>query len=372
MRVLHLANGNLFGGIETFLVTLARLEQSDRSLENRFLLSHRGRLSMELEAAGSSPYVVEGVRLRHPWSVLRARRECRACVRELHPDVVVAHGPWTYVVFGQGLPAGEPLVFFQHGVARRDVLHLLAARRLPVGVIAASSQTAATTKAIFPFLEPRICPIPILPRAPIRPRPEVRSDLDAADEPIILTVARLEPGKGHSLLLHALGELVGRPWKLWIVGGWSRRSEVELLRELEGQAEALGIRGRVTFLGERSDVQDLMNAADIFCQASTTQEGFGLSLIEAMGAGLPLVVTEPAAIADPVGPEIGRRVRPVAGELAAAVDELLTDEAKRRRLGAAGRQRFMEHFASGPALDRLRDALTDLSKRDPTGRVAWA
>src|SRR5262249_50648785 len=150
MRVLHLANGNIFGGIETFLVTLARLERRMGGFENQFLLSHRGRLSTELEAAGALTLFIEGVRLRHPWTVLRARSECRARVRQLNPDVVVAHGLWTYVVFGQGLPPAPPLVYFQHGAATSDTLHRLARRRAPAAVIANSPYTASTTGKVFP------------------------------------------------------------------------------------------------------------------------------------------------------------------------------------------------------------------------------
>src|SRR5215469_1780365 len=103
MKVLHLANGNMFGGIERFLVTLAQLQQSNDTLQNEFLLSHRGRLSAELELSGARPNVLDGARLRNPLSVLRARRGCCELVDALRPDIVVAHGPWAYVVFAQGL-----------------------------------------------------------------------------------------------------------------------------------------------------------------------------------------------------------------------------------------------------------------------------
>ena len=60
---------NMFGGIETFLLTLARLEKSSTSLENRFLLSHHGRLSTELESAGSSrSWRAPGCATRGPYS----------------------------------------------------------------------------------------------------------------------------------------------------------------------------------------------------------------------------------------------------------------------------------------------------------------
>ena len=372
MRILHLANGNMFGGIETFLVTLARLEVEHDAFENHFLLSHRGRLLAELEALSARPLVVEGVRLRNPWSVRHAREQCRLQVLASRPDAVVAHGPWSYVVFGQGLPTTEPLFFFQHGIAQRDPLHFLAARRAPLGVIAASSQTASTTHFVFPGIDACICPLPVLLRRPVRARNEVRSEFHVSEEPVIVNVARLESGKGHSLLLEALGQLLERRWTLWIVGAHTRVSEERLRRDLEARARALGFADRVRFLGERADVPDLLNAADIFCQPSTEQEGFGIALLEAMGAGLPLVVTDQAAVADPVGPDIGRRVPPSPRPLAVALNELLVDEQTRRRLGTGALARFNHEHQPVTALAHLRDTLTKLCARTPSVHAKWA
>src|SRR5262249_24778307 len=151
-------------------------------LENRFLLSHRGRLSKELEDAGVSPFFIERVRIRHPWSILRARRECRTLVREHEPDVVVAHGLWTYFVFAHGLPAKQSLVLFQHGIENKDTFRRLAALRPPAGIITASAETAATTPALFPGVNVLTCPLPVLRRTPACPRQEVRTKLGAGDE----------------------------------------------------------------------------------------------------------------------------------------------------------------------------------------------
>jgi glycosyltransferase involved in cell wall biosynthesis len=372
MRVLHLAAGNMFGGIETFLVTLARLEKRSSGLENHFLLGHRGRLSNELNGAGVSPLFIEQVRIRHPWSVLRARRECRALVRQLKPDVVMAHGLWTYVVFGHGLPADQSLVLFQHGIAKRDAWHRFAALRRPAGVITASAQTASTTSALFPGTRVFTCPLPVLLRAPASSRQEVRKGLGAGSEPIILMVGRFEPGKGHRLLLEALSHLAERRWRLWIAGGSSRPSEIKFRLDLEAQARASNIHNRIEFLGERTDIEELLNAADLFCQPSIVQEGFGLALAEAMGAGLPLVVTRPAATADPVGPDVGRCVAPTPAELTSALGELIDDEPKRRSLGAAARSRFTAKFDAMTALECLRDALETLADVRSAPRQLWA
>jgi glycosyltransferase involved in cell wall biosynthesis len=371
MRVLHLANGNIFGGIETFLVTLARLEHSNGGIENHFLLSHRGRLSTELEEAGATPVFVEGVRMRHPWSVLRARRECRARVQTLKPDVVMAHGLWAYVVFGQGLPLAPPLVVFQHGAAIADALHRLASLRAPAGVIANSPYTASTTATVFPGVPVRVCRYPVVPSSPRRARDLVRAELTVREEPVIVQTSRLEPWKGQRLLLEALTRLPEIPWRLWLAGGHARPAEARFRDELEAFTRSHGLDERVTFLGERNDISDVLAAADIFCQPNIEREPYGISVVEAMSAGLPIVATKLGATADGVGPEIGRCVDPDPMALSDALRELLTDREKRIRLGSAAREHFNDNFSPAAALRDLGAALDTISSSSSTSRP-WA
>jgi len=371
MKVLHLANGNMFGGIETFLVTLARLQYRFGGLENHFLLSHRGRLATELEGAGVPCQFIEGVRLRHPWTVLRARGQCRALVRQLRPDVVVAHGLWTYVAFGQGLPPAPPLVFFQHGPAISDALHRLARRRPPAGVIANSSYTASTTGSVFPNVPVEVCRYPLDPAPPRRSRELVRAELSVGDDPVIVQTSRLEPWKGQRLLLEALARIGELPWRLWLAGGHARAAEAQFRGELEGFARRNGLDARVTFLGERTDIGDLLAAADIFCQPNIEREPYGITVVEAMSAGLPIVATSLGATADKVGPEIGRCVDPDPGALSGALRELLIDGEKRRRLGSAARKHFNDNFSPAAALRDLSAALAAMLSSASTDRQ-WA
>jgi len=371
MKVLHLANGNLFGGIETFLVALARLERSIGGFENQFLLSHRGRLSTELEAAGVSPVFIERARIRHPWSVLRARRECRAWVRRLKPDVVVAHGLWTYFVFGHGLPPTPPLLLFQHGAASKNALDRLARLRPPAGVIANSPYTASTTAIVFPAVPVRVCRYPLDPSPPRRSREITRAELSVREEPVIVQTSRLEPWKGQRLLLEALTHIGEQPWRLWLAGGHARAVEAKFRRELETFSRRHGLDERVTFLGERSDVSDLLFAADIFCQPNIEREPYGITVVEAMSAGLPIVATSLGATADNVASDIGRCVNPNPVALSAALRELLTDREKRIRLGSAAREHFKQAFSPASALRDLGAALGELSSNVGTSQ-SWA
>jgi len=362
MRVLHLGTGNLYGGIETFLVMLARLEKDGSALRNHFLLSHEGRLCAELRSVGATPEVIAGARLRHPWSVLRARRLSRAYARTVQPDVVVAHGPWAYVVFGAGLPDSTQLVFYQHGAATRDLLHRLASTRAPSGVIANSPYTASTTSQVFPEARVEICRYPVFAPKVRRPPPDVRAALGAGEDPVILQTSRLEAWKGQALLLEALGSLTDQRWRLWLAGGSARPAERRYRRELETLAERLRISDRVTFLGERDDIGDLLGAADLFCQPNVDREPYGITVVEAMSAGLPIVATDLGSTADPIGPEIGRRVAARPEALAPALRELLADRSLRDRLGAAARRRFETDFSAPAALEHLESVIRAFSR----------
>ena len=147
----------------------------------------------------------------------------------------------------------------------------------------------------------------------------------------------MESWKGHHLLLQALAELNHLSnWVCWIAGGAQRREEVEYEKSLHAQALELGLGRRIRFLGQRSDVPQLLAAADIFCQPNVGAEPFGIAFIEAMHAGLPVVTSAIGGALEIFDDSCGRLVRPndCAG-LAANLNMLVKDPALRRRLGNA-------------------------------------
>jgi glycosyltransferase involved in cell wall biosynthesis len=109
----------------------------------------------------------------------------------------------------------------------------------------------------------------------------------------LLHVARLTLAKDQETLLHAfaLARTFVPDLQLWIVGGG------ELRPKLEGVAKQIGLDGSVTFFGEQADVGPFLAAADVFVLSSVT-EGVPISLLEAMGAGLPAIVTDVGGMGD--------------------------------------------------------------------------
>jgi glycosyltransferase involved in cell wall biosynthesis len=141
---------------------------------------------------------------------------------------------------------------------------------------------------------------------------------------------------------------------LLVIGGG------HLERELKRHSEAIGISSRVHFLGPRRDLGDLLSAMDVFALPSLW-EGLPLSLVLAMGAGLPVVSTTVAGVPEVVESErTGLLVSPGdAPALGQALGRLATDSVLRDRLGAAGRASVLPRFGA----DAYVNATTCLYRR---------
>jgi glycosyltransferase involved in cell wall biosynthesis len=106
---------------------------------------------------------------------------------------------------------------------------------------------------------------------------------------------------------------------------------------LQRQASASGIADRVRFVGHRDDVRDVMDAADVFCQPNASPEPFGIVLVEALAAGLPVVAAASGGAREVVDGSCGELVPPGdAGALARVLRSLVTNAVLRRQLGGHG------------------------------------
>jgi glycosyltransferase involved in cell wall biosynthesis len=167
---------------------------------------------------------------------------------------------------------------------------------------------------------------------------------------VIVIVANLIAYKGHENILDALVAIKGKlpqPWRLLCAG-----RDDGLLTPLRHQAQQFGLTKNIEFLGLRSDVADILAAADLYVSASH-QEGFSNSILEAMASGLPVIATKVGGNAEAViEGTTGLLVAPNSPEnLAAAILRLAADPAQMKQMGAAGRHRVETEFS----LDRCVD-----------------
>jgi glycosyltransferase involved in cell wall biosynthesis len=187
----------------------------------------------------------------------------------------------------------------------------------------------------------------------------------ADDRTMILVVAGLNENKGHAFLLDAMPAVLQRhPDAHLILAGDGPQAE-----PLQHQTQRLGIESHVRFLGYRRDIPDLLHAADLVVLPSLA-EGFGLAVVDAMFAGVPVVATATGGVADIAGTNdpkcepVAWVVRPGDSKaLAAAVIESLDSPEQRRLRTDLARQRAERLFTPDRMVDGTlavyREVLTE-------------
>jgi glycosyltransferase involved in cell wall biosynthesis len=333
MKVLHVHSGNLYGGVETLLLTLARSRHFTPGMEMSVALCFEGPIADRLRATRLTPVMLGEVRLRRPDKVHRARQALRSLLAANSFDVVVCHQAWPLAIFGSVVKsAGIPLVSWVHmPQTGGHWLDRLAARIEPDCYICNSRFTASQLPSTNARVEVVYAPVePHEPHEPANRR---------TDEPLaIIQVSRMEAWKGQRVLLEALAQLRDvPPWECWQVGGAQRPAEVRYLDTLKADAERLGIGERVRFLGQRSDVPALLASSHIFCQPNVEPEAFGISFVEALYARVPVVTSSIGGAIEVVDDTCGVLVPPGdPAALAAVLAGLLRNRHEREALGRGG------------------------------------
>jgi glycosyltransferase involved in cell wall biosynthesis len=239
------------------------------------------------------------------------------------------------------------------------------ARWVPVKLTICNSQFTETRQRLQ---EPDVATVVVYP--PVSPpsaegdaaalRTEVREELRVSDDTaIVLHLGRLEPGKGHSLLFEAAATLRDvANWQVLCVGGAIGKRDEAHKANLENLVANLGLTDKVRFLGETGNAYRFYAAADIYCQPSVLPESFGITFVEAMYAGLPVVSTDIGAAKEVVTEDCGTLVPKgdVAG-LSATLRDLIVNVEKRRKLGEAGPKRAASLADPRACMSRLFEVL---------------
>jgi len=192
-------------------------------------------------------------------------------------------------------------------------------------------------------------------------RPAVRDELAlSATDRLLVAVGNLYAVKGHRYLIEAVGLLRDRQLQVHL----AIAGRGELAGVLTAQARALGVGDRVHLLGLRSDVPDLLAAADIFVLPSLS-EGLPLVLLEAMFAGCPVVACDVGDVRLALaGGQAGVLVEPGnSGALAAAIVRLVGNPAVARELGAHAAQRAAAEYGISQMLARYAATYVELLGR---------
>lgn len=300
----------------------------------------------------------------HPLRDLRALREVRTALKGLRPELITAHSskagflgrlagrslgvPVVFTVHGwaftPGVPAWQAAVYRQAErvvgpLAKRIIAVSEYDRRLGLAARIAGEDRLVTVHNGMPDVPQSLRAVP--GRNPVR----------------LVMVARFGAQKDHPTLFRALASLQHHDWELDLIG------DGPLMTEVESLAAALGLAGRVRFLGQRSDVDRILASAQISLLV-TNWEGFPLSILESMRAGLPVVASSVGGVGESVRDEENGYLVPRGDveQLRDRLERLLTSPGLRVRMGASGRARYEQDFTLDQSVNRTlgvyRDAVS--------------
>jgi glycosyltransferase involved in cell wall biosynthesis len=370
LTILHLAANRWWTGSAD---PVLRLVSGLRKRGHRVLLGliPGDRFEAKAREAGIEP--VPGLDLRarlSPLALAREVRFLRSLARAESIDVVHAHHSHDHwlAVLAAGGAKPRPLVArtfhnFRSVRAGRATGWLRGRTALAFAV---SAQIAARCReAGFPA--GRVIPVPgmadLVRFSPaVDPRP-IRAELGLGPVPIVVTVARMAPNRGHELLLAAFRRLLAMvpEARLLLVGRGQARPRLEAL------VSELGLRDRVVFTGYRDrDLPAVLAASDCFALMAAGSDESCRAVLEAMAAGRPVVARRVAALGETlVHGETGWLVDDDRPEtVAAALAEVLRDPERAATMGAAGRRRAEEEFG----VERVA-ALTEAAYAAALGRA---
>jgi L-malate glycosyltransferase len=201
------------------------------------------------------------------------------------------------------------------------------------------------------------------PRPAARTREQVRADLGVKDEFLILHMSNVRPGKRIDLLLQTFAGMRTRErTRLLILAG-------EPIEPYNEMIDGLGLRKQVIIRENEAAVEEFISAADAGLYTSD-YESFGLSILETLYFGKPIVAFDVGGIPEVAGESYPLYPFPDTAALAGALDELVKSPERARELGELGRQHVVDAFSPGKIIERYEKVYARVIERQ--GRSIFA
>jgi len=345
MKALLLITRAELGGGQTHVADLLRGMRDEFELE--LATGEEGYLTEAAEEMGIRWHVLPDlVQPISPMRDLKALHQCLRLLRQVKPDVVHAHTSKAGVIGRLAASLAEiPCIFTAHTWCFAEgtnwkwrvigtPLEKLAARVSSRIITVSDANRDLALRRGIAAPEKLITVHNGIPDCPHRATP------DSHAIPTIVMVARFSQQKAQSMLVDAVHS-IPVPFRLAFVG------EGPLREAVERQVDSLGVRDKVDFLGQRLDIPEILASADIFA-LFTKWEGFPISILEAMRAGLPVVASDVNGVHEAITDgHTGFLIPP--GDVDLFRDrlmQLLLDAKLRRRMGLEGRRRFQREFTA--------------------------
>ncbi len=367
-RLLFLHHTGLIGGAELLLLSVARHFRETSEV----VLFDDGPFRDLLEKSGvrvrvfRSAWARHGVRLGAPSfrprnlaSVLRlAWRISRAASSA---DVVLANSPKALLAGSLArLVRPKPFVWNLHDLVTQEHFHPHAIQLLVRTCNRSVTRVLADSKAdadAFISAGGRADLVRVV-HAGVAPFSLIERKRN--ETPTLGVFGRITPWKGHDVLLRALA-LVPEANAIF-VGAEEDAAFARTLRQLVAN---LGLTDRVSFLGFRNDVAQLMQKVDCIVHASTEAEPFGRVIVEGMLAQRPVIATRGGGAAEIIEDgESGLLVRPGdVAELVSAINRVLSEPEKAARMAMRGYARARTHFSEERMLCETEKYFHEIARR---------
>jgi glycosyltransferase involved in cell wall biosynthesis len=198
--------------------------------------------------------------------------------------------------------------------------------------------------------------------------------IEKARPPVVVLVGRISPWKGQDVFIRAAALVLKQfPACRFQIVGSALFGEDALEGELKQLAASLGIGEQIEFLGFRKDVPEIISAGTLVVHASTVPEPFGQVIVQAMAAGKPVVATRGGGVLEIVDDGVSGLLVPMkdADAMANAICEILSDPVRARKMGEAGRERFLERFTIEKTVEAV-EGIYDLMSNEQYWRCGNA
>jgi glycosyltransferase involved in cell wall biosynthesis len=362
------------GGAELALLHLLEHGRPGWSWHVTFL--EEGPMVGQASSAGATVDLVRAGRVRQPRRLRAAVRKLAAIAREREVDVMFGWMAKAQLYCGPAAArAGLPALWYQHGVpSRASWIDRLATAFPARGILACSKSAAAAQQRLFPHRPVRV----VYPgvdldhfspdSVPTSEEARARLGLPGTG-PLVGMFGRLQRWKGFHVLLEAMPRILEqRPDAFCVLVGGVHALEPDYRRLLERRVVDLGLEQRVRFVGLQADVSEWMQAMDVVVHASS-QEPWGLVILEAMALGKPVVASDSGGPAEIITSGVNGLLVPPGNsrQLAGAILRYLGDATFAARVCAAGRVRARD-FSTEAYAESFERAVDDiLAGRDDDG-----
>lgn len=341
MRIRHLVCTDNFAGVERYVATTST-ELAKRGHDTEVFGGNAKTMTAALEGTRVTFYDAPG-----------PRAALRASLRGPRPDLVHAHMSASDAVAVMSRPSTRaPVVSTLHFAQRRG--H----DRFTRAIYSVIPRLVTAEVAISRFVADAVGGHPMVIANGVPAPLAAQTDDGQNRAPVVLTAQRLESEKATDVALEAFAAsgLITQGWQLHVAGDGSERSY------LEHRAVTLGIDTSTHFLGRVADLDRRMSQASLLL-ATAPAEPFGLSVVEAMAAGLAVIAADGGAHPETIGSATPETLFPPgdADAAAALLQRFATDPAARADLAARGRQRHAEAFTIEAHVDSLETLYEQLT-----------